>query len=283
LQIVTSWNGLAIAALARTSAALRSINPEESLAYLESAKKAADFLKKNLYDPSTKVLKRVFLDGPGDTDGFSDDYAFLISGLIELYQATFDSEYLRWADSLQQTQIRLFWDEKSKGFFRTSTSPDVILRLKDEGDSAEPSANSVSSKNLLQLGSLLGNRSFDEKAVETCQAFGEELENHPWTFSSMLMSVAGCLDGIRQVVIVGKEGDDMTAKFRQAIWERLLINTTVIHLDPDAPDEWITSSNDVLMEALKIPSEGQAFVTICEGYSCGLPIRDVESLNKALD
>lgn len=280
---MTSWNGLAIAALARTSAALRSINPDESLAYLESAKKAADFLKANLYNPSTKVLKRVFLDGPGETDGFSDDYAFLIMGLIELYQATFDSEYLRWADSLQKTQIKLFWDETSKGFFRTSMSPDVILRLKDEGDSAEPSANSISSKNLLQLGSLLDNRSYDEKAIETCQAFGEELENRSWTFPSMLMSIVGCLDGIRQIVIVGNQGDEMTAKFRHAVWERLLINTVVIHVDPEAPDEWMTSSNNVLKEVSKIPSEGRSFVTVCEGYSCGLPIRDLESLKKALD
>lgn len=280
---MTSWNGLAIAALARTSAALRSINPDESLAYLESAKKAADFLKANLYNPSTKVLKRVFLDGPGETDGFSDDYAFLIMGLIELYQATFDSEYLRWADSLQKTQIKLFWDETSKGFFRTSMSPDVILRLKDEGDSAEPSANSISSKNLLQLGSLLDNRSYDEKAIETCQAFGEELENRSWTFPSMLMSIVGCLDGIRQIVIVGNQGDEMTAKFRHAVWERLLINTVVIHVDPGAPDEWMTSSNNVLKEVSKIPSEGRSFVTVCEGYSCGLPIRDLESLKKALD
>ena len=280
---MTSWNGLAIAALGRTSAALRSTSPELALLYLESAKKAAQFIRTNLYDPSTDTLKRVFLDGPGETDGFSDDYAFLISGLIELYQATFDSEYLRWADTLQQTQIKLFWDDKAGGFFRTSASGDVILRLKDDGDSAEPSANSVSSRNLLRLGSLLSNRSYDEKAIETCQACSEELDKQPWAVPSMLMSVVGGLEGIRQIVVVGKKEHEMTANFLNEIWGQLLVNTVVIHLDPESTDEWMLSHNEVLNEVLKIPSpEGIPFVTICEGYTCGLPIRDVENLNKVL-
>jgi uncharacterized protein YyaL (SSP411 family) len=253
------------------------------LTYLESAKHAAHFIKSNLYDPDGNTLKRVFLDGPGDTDGFSDDYAFLISGLIELYQATFDSDYLRWADTLQQTQIKLFWDDSAGGFFRTSASANVVLRLKDDGDSAEPSANSVSSRNLLRLGSLLGNRSYDEKAIETCQALSEELEKQPWSVPSMLMSVVGGLEGMRQIIVVGKKAHEMTAEFLNNIWGRSLVNSVVIHLDPENIDEWILSHNEVLHEVLKIPAqEGIPFVTICEGYTCGLPIRDTENLNKVL-
>jgi len=279
---VTSWNGLAIASLARASAALKTINPELSLAYLQAAERAAGFIKNNLYNSDAHVLKRVFLDGPGDTDGFSDDYAFLISGLVELYQVTFNSDYLRWANSLQQSQIKLFWDENAGGFFRTAPSEDVILRLKDDGDSAEPSANSISSRNLLRLGSIMGDRSYDEKAVLICQAFSGELENQPWSFPSMLMSVSGCLDGMREIVVIGKRSDEMTTKFLENIWGRLLVNTVVIHLDPDDPDEWLTSYNEILQEALKIQSDGKAFVTICKGYTCGLPIFDIEGLDKTL-
>ena len=269
--------------MARTSAALKLSNAEQSLAYLESAKKAAEFIKQNLYNASTGILKRVFLDGPGDTDGFSDDYAFLISGLIELYQATFDSTYLKWADALQKTQIILFWDDASGGFFRTSANNDVILRLKDDADSAEPSANSVSSQNLLRLGSLLGDRFYDEKAVETCQAFGEQLSSSPWAFPAMLTAVVGCLEGMREIVVVGKPGDDMTVKFLGNIWERLLVETVVIYLDPEKPDEWMLSRNEILREAVKIPSEGRTFATICQGYTCGLPLWDIISLDAALD
>ena len=251
--------------------------------YLEAARNAASFIKENLYDDARHTLKRVFLDGPGDTDGFSDDYAFLISGLIELYQTTFHTEYLQWANTLQQTQIDLFWDDKAKGFFRTSESADVILRLKDDADSAEPSANSISSRNLLRLGSLLGDRTYDEMAVETCQAFSGELENSPWAFPAMLMSVVGCLDGMREIVVIGRETDELTRTFLQNIWGRLLVNTVVIHLDPGSPDEWLLNRNEVLREALQIASDGRPFVTICEGYTCGLPIFDLESLNKTLD
>jgi uncharacterized protein YyaL (SSP411 family) len=279
---VTSWNGLAIGALARTSSALRSTNAELSLVYLEAAQKAAEFIKSNLYNPSTNLLKRVYLDGPGDTDGFSDDYAFLISGLLELYQSTFSSEYLQWAYSLQQTQISLFWDSTSGGFYRASETSDIILRLKDDQDSAEPSANSISARNLLRLGSLLSDRSFDEKALQTCLALGDNLENSPWAFPAILMSVVGCLEGVRQIVVVGKDDEEITREFLRNIWERVLVNTVVIHLDPEKPDEWLLEHNEVLQEALKIPSQGRPFVTICEGYTCGLPIRDIESLNKSL-
>ena len=225
----------------------------------------------------------MFLDGPGDTDGFSDDYAFLISGLLELYQVTFHTEYLQWANTLQQTQLKLLWDDEAKGFFRTSESADVILRLKDDADSAEPSANSISTRNFLRLGSLLGDRTYDEKAVETCQAFSGELENSPWAFPAMLMSVVGCLDGMREIVVIGKETDEMTRTFLQTIWGRLLVNTVIIHLDPQDPDEWLLSRNEVLRDALKISSDGRPFVTICEGYTCGLPIFDIEALNKSLE
>jgi uncharacterized protein YyaL (SSP411 family) len=251
--------------------------------YLEAATCAADFLKENLYNSETKTLKRVFLDGPGDTDGFSDDYAFLISGLIELYQATFKSEYLQWAHTLQSRQLDLFWDSSSGGFFRTSQSDEIVLRLKDDADSAEPSANSISVRNLLYLGGLLGEKEYDDRARKTCQAFALELKEHPWSFPSMLVPFYGAVEGIRQVVVIGRRDNAMTTKFLQMIQERVLVNTVVIHLDPDAPEEWLLTKNEVLRQAIKIPSEGQPFVTICREYTCSLPIFDLEKLDEAME
>jgi uncharacterized protein YyaL (SSP411 family) len=100
-KIVVSWNGLAIGALARASAVLNDIDAEFSSKCLAAAKKAVDFVKAELFDKSTARLWRVYREGRGDTPGFADDYAFLIQGLIELYQATFDEEYLEFADTLQ--------------------------------------------------------------------------------------------------------------------------------------------------------------------------------------
>jgi uncharacterized protein YyaL (SSP411 family) len=105
-KIVVSWNGIAIGALARTAAVTKGFDPVKSREFLESAVKAAEFIKKELYDENEKILYRVYREGRGDTKGFADDYAFLIEGLIDLYEATFEERWLRWADKLQRTYSR---------------------------------------------------------------------------------------------------------------------------------------------------------------------------------
>ena len=102
-KIVVSWNGIAIGALARTGAVIKGFDPVKSEEYLGFAIKAATFIKENLYDASSKILYRIWREGRGDTEGFADDYAFLIEGLIDLYEATFDENWLQWADELQRT------------------------------------------------------------------------------------------------------------------------------------------------------------------------------------
>lgn len=131
-KIVTSWNGLAISSLSRAAAILESFALEKANKYRENAVQAAAFIRKNLYDEKTGALKRVYRGGPGETTGFADDYAYLIHGLIHLYEATFDVSHLRWASELQKKQIDSFWDPVTGGFFATEDSAsDLILRLKD--------------------------------------------------------------------------------------------------------------------------------------------------------
>jgi uncharacterized protein YyaL (SSP411 family) len=101
-KIVVSWNGITIGALARTAAVIKGFDPVKSGEYIASALKAAEFIKENLYDESTKTLYRIWREGRGDTEGFADDYAFLIEGLIDLYEATFEEKWLHWADDLQR-------------------------------------------------------------------------------------------------------------------------------------------------------------------------------------
>jgi len=101
-KIIVSWNGIAIGALARTAAVIKGFDPVKSEEYLKSALKAATLIKDNLYDDPTKTLYRIWREGRGETKGFADDYAFLIDGLIDLYEATFNEEWLHWADDLQR-------------------------------------------------------------------------------------------------------------------------------------------------------------------------------------
>jgi uncharacterized protein YyaL (SSP411 family) len=100
-KIVVSWNGLAMGALARTSAVLKNSHPEQAKIFLDAAERALAFIRKELFDESSGTLKRVYREGPGDALGFADDYAFLISGVIDLYEATFNDDYLQLADRLQ--------------------------------------------------------------------------------------------------------------------------------------------------------------------------------------
>ncbi len=101
-KIVTSWNGLAIGSLARASSVLEKIDSDRAQRYRDQAIKAVAFIREHLFDESSSKLKRVYREGPGDVWGFADDYAFMIRGLLELYEATFDESYLELADRLQR-------------------------------------------------------------------------------------------------------------------------------------------------------------------------------------
>ncbi|KAG4415451.1 hypothetical protein IFR04_011384, partial [Cadophora malorum] len=208
-KIVVSWNGIAIGALARTGAVIKGFDPEKSEEYLGFAIKAATFIKENLYDASSKILYRIWREGRGDTEGFADDYAFLIEGLIDLYEATFDDKWLQWADELQQTQISLFFDTSSNtGFFSTPASaPHIILRLKDGMDTSEPSTNGTSASNLYRLSSLLNDAAYAEKAKSTIAGFESETLQYPWLFASFMPSVVASQLGVRGVVVAGAGGD----------------------------------------------------------------------------
>ena len=264
-KIVVGWNGLAIGALARASSVLQSIpGGEQAQESREAAIKAVDFIKKELYDQETGQMKRVYREGAGDAPAFADDYAYLISGLTELYEATFDDRYLEFADKLQKTQNDLFWDAKSGGFFSTQRDQaDTLLRLKDGMDGAEPSTNGVSAHNLYRLGSVLEDETYKEMARKTCEAFNTEISQHPFLFSSMMSSiVASRLGGMRSVVVTGSGDavDEAVAKSRL----RLKVNTTVARVGGDAKTEWLKGRNE-LVKAMKAE---KASVQVCEGGVC---------------
>ena len=162
-KIITSWNGLAISAFARAYAVLGDPS------YLAAASKAAGFLQASLYDAKTGQLTRSYRQGASATAGFADDYAFLIRGLFDLYEADFQPGHLRWAETLQKTQDALFWDAKGGGYFNTAgTDPNLLLRSKTDDDGAEPSASSVAALNLARLGQALENEGYTKRGPPAC-------------------------------------------------------------------------------------------------------------------
>ncbi len=157
-KVLTAWNGLMIAAFAR---AARTIDGAES--YLEDAQKAARFVREHLWQSSSQTLLRRYREGSSGVEGYAEDYAYLIFGLLELFQADGDPDWLEWATTLQRRQDELFCDAIDGGWFSTTGKDEsVLLRLKEDYDGAEPAASSVSVMNLLVL-SHLGVGGFSEK------------------------------------------------------------------------------------------------------------------------
>ncbi|KAA8543140.1 hypothetical protein F0562_021365 [Nyssa sinensis] len=189
-KVIVSWNGLAISSFARASKILKGepegtkfnfpvvgCNPKE---YMEVAEKAASFIRRQLYNQQTRRLQHSFRNGPAKAPGFLDDYAFLISGLLDLYEFGGAIFWLAWAIELQDIQDELFLDREGGGYFNTpGEDPSVLLRVKEDHDGAEPSGNSVSVINLVRLASMVsGSRSdqYRENAEHLLAVFETRLK-----------------------------------------------------------------------------------------------------------
>src|SRR5207249_375099 len=188
-KIIAAWNGLMISAYARAAQVL------DDSRYLEIATRAANFLRRNLYEQKSKLLYRNYREGRSDIEGFADDYAFVIKALLDLYEASFDIEWLKLAVQLQETQDRLFFDEKNGGYFSTSgKDASVFLRMKDDNDGAEPAASSVAALNLLRLSQVRDDPAPNafggaERARKTIDAFAATLSHFPSAMPQMLVAL----------------------------------------------------------------------------------------------
>ncbi|KAI5819034.1 hypothetical protein BZA77DRAFT_276632 [Pyronema omphalodes] len=284
-KIITSWNGLAIATLSRAAAVLQSIDPTRSKNCVDSAKAAAAFIRKNLYDESTRRLKRAFRETPGTGPAFADDYAYMIHGLLSLYEATFDASFLKWAVTLQESMIDLFLDTELGGFFVSEKSMnDLILRLKDGLDSQEPSTNGIAADNLYRLSSMLGDQRYAKYAWRTCTAFSAEILEHPSMFASHMTSIVSANMGMRSIVIVGKEEDAEVQAQLKTLRSKLLTNTTVVHIYPGientAEGKWLLDTNSTLKAQLDAYKD-KPMAQVCQGQKC-LNAFDMSELEKAL-
>ena len=182
-KILTDWNGLIIAALAKAAQVL------EDEDFLEAAKKAADFIFRRLEDSSNRLLHR-YSEGDAAIPGFLDDYAFLIWGLLELYKATFSNEYLQKALDLNKVLFLDFWDEKNGGFYFTSANNEqLLIRQKEVYDGAIPSGNSVAFYNLIKLADFTGNKQFKQRAYQLLKAFSPMVEQNPSAYAYFLTGV----------------------------------------------------------------------------------------------
>lgn len=267
-KILTDWNGLMIAALAKGAQVLR--RP----AYAEAAVRAAGFILKALRGKNGRLWHR-YRSGESGLTASLDDYAFLVWGLIELYGATFDVSYLREATTLTEAMIALFWDDAQGGFFLTAMDHEnLIARPKSLYDGALPSGNSVAAMNLLRLGRLTANPTFDRCASKLLEAFSGSAEEAPSAYTQFLQAVDFELGPTREIVIAGNPGTLDTQVMLKAVQQRFLPRTELLLSVPN--DEGLSNLAPFTREQGMM--NGKATAYVCENHACRTPTTKVDEL-----
>jgi len=271
-KIIAAWNGLMISAYARAAAIL------DEPRYIEAATRAAKFLRAKLYDDKSKLLFRNYRDGRSQVEGFADDYAFVIQGLLDLYEASFDIEWLKFALQLQETQDRLFSDEKNGGYFSTSgKDKSVVLRMKDDNDSAEPAASSVAAINLLRLAQFRDDKKLGERARKTIDAFAPTLSHFASAMPQMLVAVDYSLSKPRQIVITGKVDNEQTKALLKEVHRHFLPNKLLILADGGDAQKYLGEKNEAI--GAMSPIDGKPAAYVCENFTCKAPVTDPKALS----
>jgi uncharacterized protein YyaL (SSP411 family) len=270
-KIIAAWNGLMVSAYARAAQVF------DEPRFLEIATRAANFIRKELWDDSGKTLFRSYRDGRSAVEGFADDYAFVIQGLLDLYEASFDVESLKFATQLQETQDHLFFDEKNGGYFSTSgKDKNVVLRMKDDNDSAEPAASSVAALNLLRLSQFYGDKQLEEQARKTIDAFATTLSHFPSAMPQMLVAFDFSSSKPRQIVIAGKKDAQETKAFLTEVRRHFLPKTILLLADGAEGQKYLGEKNEAI-RAMS-PLDGKPAAYVCENFTCKAPVTDPKQL-----
>jgi len=274
-KVLTAWNGLMIAAFARAGRVL-----PDSAEYVDDARRAAEFIKERLWQPSTRTLLRRYRNGDAAVEGYAEDYAYLIFGLLELFRSAGDPEWLEWALTLQQRQDELFWDPIDGGWFSTTGRDEsVLLRLKEDYDGAEPAASSVSVMNLLTLAHLLPERGFDEKIEQTLGMFASRSGTFGRAVPMMLAALSTYHQGLPQLVIVGERHDQGVEAFRAEVRQRYL--PTLIEVPAWSDTRQELTKLLPWTDSMYGSSAPRAF--FCRDFVCTAPVSTPGELGQILD
>jgi uncharacterized protein YyaL (SSP411 family) len=274
-KILTDWNGLMIAAFAKAAQALGlALSDQDNQGdqdYSLAARKAADFILAEMRGPDGRLLHR-YRDGPG-IEANLDDYSFMIWGLIELYEAVFDTKYLQAALDLNKIMIDHFWDQESGGFYFTPDDGErLLVRRKEIYDGAVPSGNSVAMLNLLRLSRLTGNHQYEELADKIGQTFSVQVSRQPAAYAMLMATLDFGIGPAYEVVVVGDPDAQDTIEMLKALRSRFMPSKVVILVDSGEDSPLIFR----LAEFTKnlATANGSATAFVCANQSCDLPTTD---------
>jgi uncharacterized protein YyaL (SSP411 family) len=269
-KVLTDWNGLMIAALAKGSRAFGEPR------YTEAAEKAIRFILDQMRQPNGRLLHR-YRDGQAGITANVDDYAFLIWGLIELYEATFDASYLETAVKLNEDMLKHFWDDKLGGLFFTPDDGEVlIVRKKEIYDGAVPSGNAVAMLNLLRLARYTANTFLEERAMEIGRAFSKAMNQFPSGYTQFLVAVDFGIGPSYEVVIVGKSEANDTKEMLKALRSRFIPNKVTVFRPTEIESPHIAELAEYVKYQVSL--DGKATAYVCMNFACKEPTTKVDKM-----
>lgn len=274
-KILTSWNGLMIAALAKGASVLQE--PECTGA----ASRAVNFIWEKMRSSDGRLLAR-YRDGEAAFPAYLDDYAFLTWGLLELYEATFMPDYLKKAIALTEQMIDLFWDKEGGGgfFFYGSDAEQLLVRPKELYDGAIPSGNSVAALNLLRLGRLTGNQQLNDLAWKQIKIFVGEARRFPMGHTFFLNALIFALGRAKEVIVVGKAEDKQTQSILQSLQKEFYPGAVVVFNPQNGKSEELTKIVPFLSQYES--RQEKTTVYVCENYACQAPVTDLAQLRRIM-
>ncbi len=274
-KILADWNGLMIASFSMAA------NVLDEPRYQKAATQAVDFIQRKLKNKEGELLHR-YRDGEAAVSGNLNDYAFMIYGLLALYETSFDERRLEEAADTADRMIRLFWDEKKGGFFLTASNAEALItRPKELYDGAVPSGNSLAVLDLLRLDKLTAQTRFRDYAEKTFQSFTEEIASEPTAYSEMLIALDFMLGPSREIVIAGDSKDPMTISMLKEIHLRFMPNKIIMLHKPGTEGKRLEELAPFLKDQAAL--QGKTTAYICQNYTCALPVTDLEGLKKQLE
>jgi len=263
-KILTDWNGLMIAALAQAGRVL------DKPAFTDRAEAACRFVVEHLRNEDGSLLHR-YREGDSAIAAHADDYAFMVWGLLELYETTFKTQYLKLAKQLNRKLVDHFWDEDNGGFYFTAEGSEQLLARKKEGyDGALPSGNSAAMLNLLKLGRITADPELEELADRIGRLWSEQIRSAPTGFGQMLQAIDFAAGPSYEIVIAGERDEENTRALLDRL-KKLYIPNKVVVLNEPADEEIRKLAPYTTGQPM---NDERATAYVCRNYSCDRPVTD---------
>jgi uncharacterized protein YyaL (SSP411 family) len=279
-KILTAWNGLMIAAFARAARVLPG--RPQARSYLAAAQRAASFIHAKLWIERGQRLLRRYRQSDGAIEAYAEDYAYLVFGLLELFQADGDAAWLKWAMTLQARQDERFWDAGEGGWYSTSgQDPTVLLRLKEDYDGAEPSASAISVLNLLTLAHLAEYPEALAKAERTLARYGPRVGAAARAVPMMLCGLSAWHAEVSQVVLVGPRGREDTRDLEIELSRHYLPFSVIVPIDP-ASNQQDVAATMPFVAGMSV-RDGRTAAYVCRDFACRQPVTAAEDLARQLE